>query len=199
MKRLRSSSSTSHPSPLRDACCRLPAWFCHGTRSRAHASHRQHMPTLGWWRAGIRVPATHFRRTSPPADASQQTAAAGTPAPDRTQWLSAMDHEAPCARFYELTNYNILQESTWGGGEGARDHLRSILAPNSPLPQLSDMQLTSRVENNHMQQPEQPEGRQAAVRTSSSRDNLKEKTSAGLSKVHYECCMMSSTRHSPHF
>ena len=104
------------------------------------------MPTLGWWRAGVRVPVI---ASPPPSSAlaaqdvplqhasssslSEMAAAAPAASSGATPWMSAMDLEAEGARYYELTNYNILHESTWGGGGGCgRSPSRHVAAAHAP-------------------------------------------------------------------
>ena len=45
-----------------------------------------------------------------------------------------MDHEADGARNYDLTNYNILLDATWGddGDSAAGERLRQMLQPPPP-------------------------------------------------------------------
>jgi hypothetical protein len=158
---------------------------CIGCLSLSHAHIRQQMPTLGWWRAGVRVPVP-AQPTSPsatsncnnaeihPPQASSLSSSSEAAAP----WLGAMDHEAAGARNYELTNYNILHESTWGGGQGAADRLRALLAPPSPplLPAVPPSPLPLARENRVLSGV--TEEKRAA-----SKGNLRDMTSAGLFKV----------------
>jgi hypothetical protein len=161
------------------------------------------MPTLGWWKAGVRVPAppalsSSFPSSSPTAgntvpNAAQlseglcEAAAAAAPA---TQWLSSMNHEADGARNYDLTNYNILLESTWGGDQAAGERLRAMLKLSQPLPPppllpaspplpptLVYNQIPTGVD------AQQGAGAGAAQTRAPSRASLKDRTSAGLFKV----------------
>ena len=143
------------------------------------------MPTLGWWRAGVRVPAP-----APPAapcsasigdnteiqppQPSSASLLSGAAAP----WLSAMNHEAAGGRNYELTNYNILHDSTWGGGQGAADRLRALLAPAPPLllPAVPPSPLPMAREN-------RASSGQTEEKRAASRGELREMTAAGLFKV----------------
>jgi hypothetical protein len=157
------------------------------------------MPTLGWWRAGVRVPALappplssapsgchgqdlplqHVSSSSPSEMAAAAPAASSGAAP-ATPWMSSMDLEADGARYYELTNYNILHESTWGGREGAGDRLRAILRPRTPLLLPASPPLPLSRESAVPRRLQNADERAAS---GSSRENLKSVTSAGLSKV----------------
>jgi hypothetical protein len=165
------------------------------------------MPTLGWWRAGVRVPA-HSSPPPPPSLAhhindspchsslslSPSTAAAPVPVP-ATPWLSAMDHEADGARCYELTNFSILQDSTWGGRQGAGERLRAMLRPPTPL--LLPPSTPQPFSRQHLS----PQ-RDTTPARAPSRGNLKNKTSAGLFKVcitsrdsvHHSCTPRNMTQ-----
>ena len=96
--------------------------------------------------------------------------------------MSSMDLEAEGARYYELTDYNILHESTWGGGQGAGDRLRAMLRPRTPLllpaspplPLSRQRAFPGRLVELQADEP---------AASGPSRENLKSITSAGLFKV----------------
>ncbi len=173
MKRLRSAPAAD--AALQAAVCNI-----------SYTPIRQHMPTLGWWRAGVRVPAPttslFHAGGNPDAPAQQPSDTAAAAA-----WLSSMDHEAEGARNFDLTNYNILLDSTWGGDSenAAGQRLRQMLQPQPPPPLLppSPPPLRPLTRNQECTGQNAQNDAHAAQMRAASRASLKDRTSAGLFKA----------------
>lgn len=96
-----------------------------------------------------------------------------------------MDHEADGARNYDLTNYNILLDATWGddGDSAAGERLRQMLQPPPPplLPPSPPTPLPLTHNHDCVEQDVQKESRLQS--RAASRALLKDRTAAGLFKA----------------
>jgi hypothetical protein len=111
-----------------------------------------------------------------------------------------MDHEADGARNYDITNYNVLLDSTWGGDgtSAAGDRLRQMLhlqPPPTLLPPFLPLLMPMSRHQDRSQQSVEQETRADQSRAAS-RLRLKDRTSAGLFKVSCSS-MMHRTYHHP--